>query len=474
MMTAASQSHGSFFKRKFGDVKAEQQPGDEVEQENDMRGRRYTNGRKGQRTDDSDHVGGNISESAHQALSEAGRKGAEARWGRQYSVEDGEDAGRQRNGQGGRKHGNDDISERAHRALSEAGRKGAAVRWGKDGGDDLSRATHEALSEAGRKGAAVRWGLDRSRPNDAEDFDTDSDYEPGQSGDLSHAFSYEKRAATGSKGARAGLGNRYHDAEQDEDDTPQRTRRESFEEFEDNPEELESYRRHAAAGHKGAMARMGRQSDIETLGRRRNTSDENTHRMRQAAGRKGAAARWGRNHSDAENEDSGEDGRSDTSTTQSRNQATGRKISATHWGRNYHEAEGQDTGRRNMSRSTHQKLSEAGRKGAAARWGRKHSAEDNDEDMNDGRRRHVSEAGRKGAAARWGSRHDQDDDEDEDHGAAEDEGMSDDRSNRHNVSESTHKKLSQAGRKGAQARWGRNYGNDDQLSSEEEDQRSNG
>jgi len=43
-----------------------------------------------------------------------------------------------------------------HAKLSRAGRKGAEARWGKEVDDDGFM--HEKMSELGRRGTAARWG----------------------------------------------------------------------------------------------------------------------------------------------------------------------------------------------------------------------------------------------------------------------------------------------------------------------------
>jgi hypothetical protein len=142
--------------------------------------------------------------------------------------------------------------------------------------------------------------------------------------------------------------------------------------------------------------------------------------------------------------------------------------------------EGNETTRtrgRTMRGGTHQQHVMAGKKGAAARWGRKYTGgddEDMDEDEEDegttrtrrrstGRRMSRSEAGRMGAQARWGRRYsggggstmsDEDDEDEEGNYGSSNYGGNYGRSFGRGQRGGTHQQHVMAGKKGAAARWG--------------------
>lgn len=130
--------------------------------------------------------------------SEAGRKGAEARWGRR--------AGEEKSHTSSHSH----SKAAAHLSRAEAGRRGAEVRWGKREGAVTRHKTtqshpvagHMSRSEAGKRGAEARWGyrLDENGAREARKS--------------SQRAGHMSRSEAGRKGAEARWGHRIEEREE--------------------------------------------------------------------------------------------------------------------------------------------------------------------------------------------------------------------------------------------------------------------
>jgi hypothetical protein len=100
-----------------------------------------------------------VSESTHQALSKAGKKGAAKRWGKPLEKEEGgpsdtTEPSTSTKPQKAPKTVDPEISS----AFSKIGYMGGKARGGEDSKAPIDPETHEALSKAGKLGAAKRWG----------------------------------------------------------------------------------------------------------------------------------------------------------------------------------------------------------------------------------------------------------------------------------------------------------------------------
>jgi hypothetical protein len=134
--------------------KTQEQPGEET-----VSPQKKTPGKKG-RKPKSEATTSKISESTHQALSKAGKKGAAKRWGKLIEKEEGalesteEPTTSTKQQQKGHKQVDPEISH----AFSKIGYMGGKARGGEDQKGPIDPETHLALSKAGKLGAAKRWG----------------------------------------------------------------------------------------------------------------------------------------------------------------------------------------------------------------------------------------------------------------------------------------------------------------------------
>jgi len=101
-----------------------------------------------------------VSESTHQALSKAGKKGAAKRWGKPLEKEE-EGASENVEPSSSTKHSKVQkaaVDPEISHAFSKIGYMGGKARGGEESKGPIDSETHEALSKAGKLGAAKRWG----------------------------------------------------------------------------------------------------------------------------------------------------------------------------------------------------------------------------------------------------------------------------------------------------------------------------
>lgn len=102
---------------------------------------------------------GKISESTHQALSKAGKKGAAKRWGKKLeTTEGGEEVAEPSSSTTKQQKSHKVVDPEISHAFSKIGYMGGKARGGEDSKGVIDLETHEALSKAGKLGAAKRWG----------------------------------------------------------------------------------------------------------------------------------------------------------------------------------------------------------------------------------------------------------------------------------------------------------------------------
>jgi len=99
-----------------------------------------------------------VSDSTHEALSRAGKKGAAKRWGKSLETDQNSDMPQQSSSSTLHTKSQKVVDPEISHAFSKIGYMGGKARGGEElkGGIDLE--THEALSKAGKMGAAKRWG----------------------------------------------------------------------------------------------------------------------------------------------------------------------------------------------------------------------------------------------------------------------------------------------------------------------------
>ncbi len=196
--------------------------------------------------------------------SEAGRKGAEARWGRREEEERGHPASR-------------NHSPAANMSRAEAGRRGAEARWGKrEGTVAMHKAKTRAApgpmsrSEAGKRGAEVRWG-----------------YRLDENGERRGVRSQQKtghmsRSEAGRRGAEARWGPRL---EERQEHTPARS-------------QVRGALSRSEAGRRGAEVRWGREENERGGKRRLGRHSQESGLTREAASRRLAQSPWRQNFED--------------------------------------------------------------------------------------------------------------------------------------------------------------------------------